>query len=406
MIHSILFATATASLTVSVFILLYHAILVVVAMVPRAKIPAGEFEACGHRFAIIVPAHNEENTIQIALGSCRELEYSEENYELFVVADNCTDRTAAVAEGYGCNVLVRNDTEKRGKGHALRYAFEKVLESDCDAMIVLDADCRIHPNTLKIADYHLRRGDRVLQCNNRVSNVDDSPTTLLLAAANALENDFFYAPKSRLGLFVLLRGTGMVFHREIFERFPWDASSVIEDAQYSYRLAIEGVNTRFVPEVGVVSDFPVNRPQLTVQRERWLGGGIRFALGLSPKMLAAGLKKRRLALVDAALSTWLIMRPFIVAQLCLTFALVLVLQIVDGSFAASLMLAATVAVFAGYAAYALLGLVRLDGGLKHVLLLACLPVALMNYLWLSVRTLLRGSPTEWQRTPRAMDSEN
>ena len=85
------------------------------------------------------------------------------------------------------------------------------------------------------------------------------------AVGNALENDLFYEPKSKLGLAVLLRGTGMVFHREILERFPWKAYSVAEDVQYALQLIRNGVRITFLPDVRVFSPFPVTREQLTIQ---------------------------------------------------------------------------------------------------------------------------------------------
>src|SRR4051812_5965056 len=77
----------------------------------------------GWKFDIIVPAHNEALGIADTVASLRALDYPEALRAIWVVADNCSDDTAARAEAAGASALVRNDTEKRGKGHALDYAF-------------------------------------------------------------------------------------------------------------------------------------------------------------------------------------------------------------------------------------------------------------------------------------------
>ncbi|MBP1693374.1 MAG: glycosyl transferase family 2, partial [Chloroflexi bacterium] len=46
------------------------------------------------RFALLVPAYNEERLLPGLLNSLRRLDYPDDLYEIHVVADNCTDQTA------------------------------------------------------------------------------------------------------------------------------------------------------------------------------------------------------------------------------------------------------------------------------------------------------------------------
>ena len=102
-----------------------------------------------HRFAIVIPARDEESSIREAVESCVSLNYPGERFEVFVIADNCSDHTAERAALAGARVLERSDHTAEGKGQALAWGFDQVLAMGFDAVAVLDADCRIEPHALR-----------------------------------------------------------------------------------------------------------------------------------------------------------------------------------------------------------------------------------------------------------------
>ncbi len=396
---TLLQATAIVSLGIAGSVCLYHALLAIVAL--TAKRTIGKlFDGSQHRFAIVIPAHDEEPTIAHALDACAVLEYAQDKYAVYVIADNCSDRTAEIATANGAACLVRQDEERRGKGQALEWALPQVLADGWDAVIVLDADCRLDRHALRVFDQHLTAGDRVLQANDAVSNPDDSSISYLLAVANTLENELFYAPKSRLGWAVFLRGTGMVFHRDVLLESPWQASSIVEDAEYTCRLLREKVPTRFVADVRVVSDFPADREQLTVQRTRWVGGGLVLAGLQSVRLIWEGLVKRRPLLVDAGVTTCIVSRPLVIAQLLMTWALALLCCWLQPDGVSWTVLACCLAISAVYALYVSAGVALLGLTRRRMELLFQAPVVVIRYLFLSANALLGGSSKVWGRTPR------
>lgn len=74
--------------------------------------------------------------------SLKRLDYPKELYDIFVIADNCTDKTAEKAREKGALVYERFDKDKRGKGYALEWMFNKLFKMDkkYDAVIIFDAD--------------------------------------------------------------------------------------------------------------------------------------------------------------------------------------------------------------------------------------------------------------------------
>ena len=100
------------------------------------------------RLTVVIPAHNEEAELPRTLASVFAADYPPDLLRVLVVADNCTDDTAAVAAHFGAAVAVRNDPQ-RGKGYALGFGFERALAEQADAVLVLDADCTIDAGLLR-----------------------------------------------------------------------------------------------------------------------------------------------------------------------------------------------------------------------------------------------------------------
>ena len=101
-------------------------------------------------FAVVVAAHNEEAVIGQLIENLKRLDYPAELYDIYVIADNCTDDTAAIAEKEGAIVCERTHPTKKSKGFALEWMFERLFEMDreYDAIAIFDADNLVHPNFL------------------------------------------------------------------------------------------------------------------------------------------------------------------------------------------------------------------------------------------------------------------
>lgn len=263
-----------------------------------------------HRIAVLIPAHDEELSLEQSLISIRQAEYPRELRDIVVVADNCTDRTAAVARRCGAAVLERTDAVRRGKGYALAFGLETVLATRPDAVLILDADCQVEADTFRVLDAHLAAGADGVQCAVLTRNADDASTSFVGAIGNVFDN-LLSAGKDRLGWAVPLRGSGMCFRREVLERFPWQDFGLTEDAEYSDRLRAGGVRVRFEPRPLIRSETPTRTGDLCQQRRRWraaLFGGRGFLvqwLESKPLVLAQLLATGALAAVaDATLLAW------------------------------------------------------------------------------------------------------
>ncbi|HOJ12261.1 MAG TPA: glycosyltransferase family 2 protein, partial [Clostridiales bacterium] len=112
------------------------------------------------KFALVIAAHNEELVIAHIIDSLFRQSYPKEFFDVFVIADNCTDMTAEIAEGHGAKVFVRENDTERGKGYALEWMFNKIftMEEKYDAISVFDADNLVSSNYLYEMNKQLSKG--------------------------------------------------------------------------------------------------------------------------------------------------------------------------------------------------------------------------------------------------------
>ena len=91
-----------------------------------------------HKFMAIIPAHNEEAVVTNLIESLRNQNYDKELYDIYVIADNCTDNTAKVAREAGAIVYERFDETKKTKGFALDWFLKQKIEekADYDAFLI------------------------------------------------------------------------------------------------------------------------------------------------------------------------------------------------------------------------------------------------------------------------------
>lgn len=374
-------------------------LLAIASMLTREPRNGSDGDCC-NSFCIVIPAHNEESDLGTTLRSCQALRYPTQRVAVYVVADNCSDDTARVAREHTVHCLERNDKTKVGKGYALEFAFEHIDLDAHDAVAVLDADCVIDADALCALNRALLQGHKVLQACCIASNPDESAISYSLAVGNTMENHFFYAPKSRLGMASLLHGTGMVLHRDILRRCPWNAHSVAEDVEYSLVLAKHGISVRFVEDAGLRSQCPTDRMRLQAQRTRWAGGSLGFAKRQAARLMWEGFRKREWTLVDVGWTLLLLSRPLVILLLLLAIGLSGTSTAMKPGPYPSIVLGSSVALLILLGVYFSLGIVRLGLTRRRIVLLLMAPFVALELLTIAIGGLLGVGGRVWRRTPR------
>jgi 1,2-diacylglycerol 3-beta-glucosyltransferase len=278
-------------------------LLALLAAARPAPAPDDSTGAAVPRVAVLVPAHDEGSGVRPTVASLLALDWPRDRLDVVVIADNCTDDTAAHAAAAGARVLERRDPGRPGKGRALAWAIERLRDERPDAVVLVDADCTVTPNLLRAFATRWRAEPpaRAVQSRYLVANADAAPAAAARAAAFALAADVRTLGKDRLGLSCGLLGTGMGFTWELLSEHPWDAYGLAEDVEQHLALVLAGERARFVPEAAVMSAMPTSANGALGQQSRWEAGKATLVRRWTPRLVTAGLRERDAGRVHAGL---------------------------------------------------------------------------------------------------------
>jgi cellulose synthase/poly-beta-1,6-N-acetylglucosamine synthase-like glycosyltransferase len=259
-----------------------------IASLPRSQpIPPERLGA--ERKTIIVPAHNEAFVIGPTIKTLQEAAGTE--FEILVVADNCTDDTAKVARALGVRVAVRNDPGTRGKGYALAFARDWLRAAPPAAIIILDADCRTDSDSLNALATAVLRKNLPCQAINLLEATRSSGAMVQISTfAFLIKNLVRQRGLQRLTGGVHLTGTGMGFPWMLFDQADLATSSIVEDVRLGVEMTEIGAAPQLVEECRVWSAHAASNDTLG-QRRRWEGGFLSIALSAGPVTVAQGFRR-------------------------------------------------------------------------------------------------------------------
>lgn len=251
------------------------------------------------RFALVIPAYNEESCIAETVTSALSIDYPPDAYDVVVVADNCTDRTAERAQRAGARVLVRFSELERSKGHALRWAFGRLLGEGYEAFAVCDADSTMSANFLQVLNESMHLGAGAVQCSDLVKPAPGAWSSEATRAGFLLYNVARPLGRMMLGCSAGLRGNGMGFTAGTLRMVPWTAFGRAEDLEYGLTLLLHGISVQFAPAASVVATMPVDARNAESQRARWEGGRYPLIRRYAWPLLREAIRRRSFRLFDA-----------------------------------------------------------------------------------------------------------
>ena len=215
------------------------------------------------RCAVVICARNERDVIGDTITDLLEnQDYPKDRFDVYVVADNCTDDTAKVAEKAGAKVLIHNDPDPahHRAAYAIQYGFEKIIESgeEYDFFIKFDADNHGNPAYIRCMNDAYRQGVLVARPFEGSTNGTQNTWTAVSATYYIRDSRIASNFRERAHLDSMLTGAGMMVAASIVKRLPgyWDALSTSDDSEFTINRLLEKERVHYVADAIVYEDQP------------------------------------------------------------------------------------------------------------------------------------------------------
>lgn len=242
-----------------------------------------------HSFAVLICARNEETVIGDLLDSIHRQSYDQSLLSVFVLADNCTDRTAEIARQKGAKVYTRVDREHIGKGYALQALRRHINEDHpygFDGYFVFDADNILTPNYIEEMNKTFCEGHDVVTGYRNSKNYGDNWISAGYALWFLRESRYLNQPRSVLGFSSLVSGTGFLFSRKVADEIvDWPFHMLTEDIEFSANRIANGHVIAYCPTAELFDEQPTRFSQSWNQRLRWAQGYLQVFRGYGVKLL-------------------------------------------------------------------------------------------------------------------------
>ena len=240
-------------------------------------------------FAVLVCARNEEQVLGALLDSFSRQDYPQDQITTFVVAHNCSDRTAEVAREHGAVVWERTAPWETHKGDALRYGINQIrtqYPGVFDAVCIFDADNLADRNYLREINNALASGADVVQGFRDSKNYHRNAVTELFGA-------YWYQimicqnlPHTAMGLPATVGGTGFAVRMSALDE-GWNTHTILEDVEFTVQMTLKGKRCILAPCAVFYDEQPVSWKVGMQQRYRWSAGAYQVLRLYLPRLLRA-----------------------------------------------------------------------------------------------------------------------
>src|SRR5262245_26952131 len=242
-----------------------------------------------------LPIYNERYVVERLIRAVCDLDYPRDRLEIQVL-DDSDDGTSRIA--------ARVIAEMRGRGHDIRHlrrasrtgfkagALAHGLRQARGEMIaIFDADFVPEPGYLSDL-IHAFSNPRVGMVQARWGHMNRDDSRLTRIQAILLDGHFVieHAARHLSGRFFNFNGTAGIWRRACIESAGgWQADTLTEDLDLSYRAQLTGWRFEFAPDVVVPAELPADIDAVRAQQRRWARGSIETARKILPRLLRARL---------------------------------------------------------------------------------------------------------------------
>ncbi|MEE1296258.1 MAG: glycosyltransferase family 2 protein [Bifidobacterium sp.] len=282
----------------------YQVLCVIVSLFAKPIVfPAAPMDK---RYAVLISARNEENVIGNLVRDIQTQTYPSELIDIWIVADNCTDDTAGVVSALGCHVVERHNLDQVGKGYALTYLLNHMIETGAsdayDAFFVFDADNRLDKHYIAEMNKGFQSGFRILTSYRNSVNLSENWVSSGSALWFIRESRFLSASRMVLGNSCHVGGTGFMFSQQVMRRNKgWKFHLLTEDLEFTMDSVLHGDRIGYVGTAILYDEQPVTFAQSWRQRLRWSKGFLQVFRYYGPALIRRAVQERDFSAIDFTL---------------------------------------------------------------------------------------------------------
>ena len=279
-----------------------------------------------NEFSIIIAARNEEKVIGSLVRSLKKLNYPKDKYEINVIVNNCTDKTAEAAKKAGA--IVTECTEKvKSKGEVLKFIFNKFKSrKDIAAYVIFDADNVVHPDFLLEMNKSLNNGYKVAQGFRDTKNLSDNWLSGCYALFYYSQNFFINQARRKINLSASINGTGFMVKKSLIDEKGFLTTTLTEDIEYSGICAFGQEKIDFVLKAITYDEQPTKFKEAWKQRKRWSVGSLQCFNRYAKDLIKHLFKDRNLTCLDLLI---VYISPLIQVLTLLNFLLLIIIKIIE-----------------------------------------------------------------------------
>ena len=256
-----------------------------------------------HKYGIIICARDEENQIPQLVDSLNKQNYPRDLFQIFLIADNCTDHTAEIGRKLGVKVYERFNKTEIGKSYALDYVIKLIFKDpqydDLEAFFVFDADNLVPANYMYEMNKVFDAGYKVSTSMRNSKNFDSSWVAGGQGISFLREALMIHHSRSAFNIGTYISGTGFYVSRDVLEKYNgWPFHTLIEDVEFSLQCALDKIKITYNEKAEFFDEQPVTLKASFNQRLRWCRGTVECFKKYDFKLLVNSFKKRSLLMFE------------------------------------------------------------------------------------------------------------
>ncbi|MEJ6807065.1 MAG: glycosyltransferase family 2 protein [Saprospiraceae bacterium] len=237
---------------------------------------------------IQLPIYNELYVVERLIDNIAKFDYPKDKYEIHIL-DDSTDETVQIAlakvEEYKAKGFnIEHITRSNRVGYKAGALKEGTKFAKGKFLAIFDADFLPNPDFLRQTIPHFA-DEKVGVVQTRWEHINEDYSLITRLQAFQLNVHFTVEQMGRYNADYLLQfnGTAGIWRREcITDAGGWEADTLTEDLDLSYRAQFKGWKITFLEDITSPAELPAEMNGLKSQQHRWMKGGAETAVKLLP----------------------------------------------------------------------------------------------------------------------------